>query len=66
MVGPQELPEMLAQHSPDAVFARIQLHLQDQADEPLILYAQQHHFRPITSPDGQYRLWLAPSYNAAG
>lgn len=66
MIGPLELPEMLAQHPPDAVFARIQLHLQDQADEPLILYAQQHHFRPITSPDGQYRLWLAPSYNAAG
>ena len=66
IVGPDELPELLAQHPPDAVFARIQLHLQDQADEPLILYAQRHHFRPVTSPDGQYRLWLSPSYNAAG
>jgi hypothetical protein len=66
MVGPQELPAMLAQNPPDAVFSRIELLPQDQADQPLILYAQQHHFHPITSPDGRYRLWLSPSYNAPG
>ena len=66
MVGPQELPAMLANHPPAAVFSRIQALPQDQADEPLIDYAVQHHFRPLTSPDGRYRLWLAPSYNAPG
>jgi 4-amino-4-deoxy-L-arabinose transferase-like glycosyltransferase len=60
MVGPQELPALLADHPPAAVFSRIQALPQDQADEPLIDYAIQHHFRPITSPDGRYRLWLAP------
>ena len=57
MVGPAELPALLAQEPPDAILVQ-QLPSQDQVDRSFIRYAQQHHLKLIHAPDGKHELWI--------
>jgi hypothetical protein len=56
LVGPTELPAILAKRPPDAVFVRSS----HGCDEAFIDYAKANHFEQHQAPDGTSILWLNP------
>ena len=62
MVGPADLPTLLAKRPPDAVFARVPATV----DAAFVAYARDHGYRRVLSPDGLNQLWLRPGLGPPG